>query len=271
LDLACILVSAWKWQRLLAALSVRVGLPALFRAYWIGAFVSGLLPSTVGGDFVRAALTRRHAGAGPVAASIIVERLTGLAVLLAIVLIVMLARPDLVAAGPLRTAVPLALGTGAAVLLLPVLLLARRRAPRATVPGRSWPGRVRALLATFGGALTDYARRGGALLVACAVSLAFYALIVLFQYAVVRALGLRVGLGDVAAVAPLVTLAAALPVSPNGLGVSEGVFVLLYARVGLSPEEALAAALLRRLILTLTAAAGGVLWLASAGARPAGR
>jgi hypothetical protein len=67
----------------------------------------------------------------------------------------------------------------------------------------------------------------------------------------------------VAAVALLVTLAAALPISPNGLGVGEAAFVLLYTQIGVAPEQALAAALLRRVVVTLVALVGAVPWLAS--------
>ncbi len=285
LDLSCVLVSAWKWQRLLAALAVRVGLGALFRAYWIGAFVSGLLPSTVGGDFVRAALTRRYARAAPVAASIVVERLTGFLVLLLLALAAVLARPDLLAAqgGPqLRAVLVLALAGGCAALLAAGWLILRPRTPAsgqavaaavaaaaAAPAGGGWAGRARGFAARLKAALAGYAGRPGALLAAGAVSVPFYVLIALFQYAVIRALGVEVALADVLVIAPLVTVVAALPAAPNGIGTSEAAFVILYTQAGLSPEEALAAALLRRLVLTLTALAGGVLWLAARDARAA--
>ena len=279
LDLSCVLVSAWKWQRLLAALAVRGGLGALFRAYWIGAFVSGLLPSTVGGDFVRAALTRRYAGAAPVAASIVVERLTGFLVLLLLALAAVLARPDLLAAqgGPqLRAVLVLALAGGCAALLAagwlilrpgPVVSRPAAAGPTGVVGG--WAGRARGFAARLEAALAGYAGRPGTLLAAGAVSVPFYVLIALFQYAVIGALGVEVALANVLVIAPLVTVVAALPAAPNGIGTSEAAFVILYTQAGLSPEEALAAALLRRLGLTLTALTGGVLWLAARDARSA--
>lgn len=283
LDLACVLVSSWKWQRLLAALDVRVGLGMLFRAYWIGAFVSGLLPSTVGGDVTRVALTRRYAGVAPVAASILVERLTGFLVLLAFALAAVLARPDLLqlagAGGTLQALAALALAGGCGALLLACWAVLRTRGDSGTPRIRAATtaeagagaggrlaramGKARGFGAKLGAALAGYAGRPGALLAACAASVPFYVLIALFQYAVIRALGVEVDLLDVLAIAPLVTLVAALPAAPNGIGTSEAVFVLLYTGAGLSPEEALAAAVLRRLVLTLTALTGGVLWLAA--------
>ncbi|HEX6011869.1 MAG TPA: hypothetical protein VFY87_08735 [Geminicoccaceae bacterium] len=56
-----------------------------------------------------------------------------------------------------------------------------------------------------------------------------------------------------------------LPVSINGLGVAEGVFVAIYASVGSVPELALAAAVLRRLVDVANSAIGGLFWLARSG------
>jgi uncharacterized protein (TIRG00374 family) len=100
-----------------------------------------------------------------------------------------------------------------------------------------------------------------ALATAGGLSLVFYGVVALTHYAALRALGLRVSLADLAAVAPLVILVTALPVAPNGLGIGEGVFVLLYTQIDVAPEAALAAAVLRRAIVMLVALAGGIVWL----------
>ena len=48
----------------------------------------------------------------------------------------------------------------------------------------------------------------------------------------------------------------------NGLFLAEGAFVLVYASVGVAPETALAAAILRRLVDLANSGFGGLLWLA---------
>ena len=58
---------------------------------------------------------------------------------------------------------------------------------------------------------------------------------------------------------------AGLPLSVNGIGVSEAAFVVLYGQAGLPAEVALAAALLRRVLITLAALVGAPLWLAERG------
>ena len=70
--------------------------------------------------------------------------------------------------------------------------------------------------------------------------------------------------------APLIPLISLLPVTANGLGIAEGAFVLFYTQMGVAPDQAFAAALLRRLLTIATAVPGGLLWLGSGPIRRAG-
>jgi uncharacterized membrane protein YbhN (UPF0104 family) len=105
---------------------------------------------------------------------------------------------------------------------------------------------------------------GDRLAVAAAVlySLPFYAAVILAQYFMLHAVGAHVGLFEVVLGAPLVCAVTLLPVTVNGLFLAEGAFVLVYASVGVAPETALAAAILRRLVDLANSGFGGLLWLA---------
>jgi len=111
--------------------------------------------------------------------------------------------------------------------------------------------------ATPVGALRDAAGLGRAL----AVSLPFYGTVILAQYLVLEAVGADLPLLEVVLLAPLVPLLSLLPLSLNGLGLAEAVFVLLYGSAGVPPETALAAAALRRLVDLANSGLGGLLWL----------
>jgi uncharacterized membrane protein YbhN (UPF0104 family) len=54
-----------------------------------------------------------------------------------------------------------------------------------------------------------------------------------------------------------------LPVSANGLGLTEGAFLLFYTQMGVPADQAFAAALLRRLVTVFMSLPGGLLWLSS--------
>jgi glycosyltransferase 2 family protein len=57
----------------------------------------------------------------------------------------------------------------------------------------------------------------------------------------------------------------AVPISPNGIGVQEGLLAVLFVQLGLPAETAIAAALLNRLGFLLTAAVGAIALLAPGG------
>jgi uncharacterized membrane protein YbhN (UPF0104 family) len=63
-----VLISAEKWRGLLRRAGVRLSLAASARLYWIGMFVSNFLPTSVGGDAARLALTPAPEGRAAVAA-----------------------------------------------------------------------------------------------------------------------------------------------------------------------------------------------------------
>jgi hypothetical protein len=263
---ACVLVSAWKWQLLLRARGLHAGLPALVRLYWIGIFCNNLMPSTFGGDAVRLALARHLGGVAAVGASIVVERASGFLVLVLLALAALLLGPSLAelwGLGLAAASVAAAGGLSLALLVRRGRALARLAASAAPGSGRL-PGRLLRKLDALVLALGEYGGDGRALLVTCAISVLFNGLLVLSHYAVIRATdgGGGLALWQVALVAPLVTLVSALPVSINGIGLAEAAFVALYARVGLAPEAALAAAVLRRVVVLLASLVGAALWLA---------
>src|SRR6185369_4964747 len=80
--LAGFVLSAWRWQRVLAVFEVTVPLRTLLGHYLAGQFVGNVLPSTIGGDVLRVSRAAKSTGTGDVAfASVVIERLSGFVVL----------------------------------------------------------------------------------------------------------------------------------------------------------------------------------------------
>ena len=265
-NFAALLLSAWRRERLLQVLDPRLGFYPALKAYWVGSLFGNVLPSTVGGDVVRLALVRERAGLTNASASIAVERLTGLVMLLVAALIALTPPAAAAMLGQQRWWLLFSL---AGVLAAGILLLVF--APQRLAAGKaSWARRRLAHLpqiiklldtaGAFARALLTYRRRPDALVVTLALSGLFYAMLAVFQWALLRAVGADIGLLEVAIAVPLVVLVNLLPISINGLGVTEGVFVVLYSRLGVPPEIALSAAILRRLVIVAITAVGLVYW-----------
>src|SRR4051812_46136024 len=225
-------------------------------------FFSNFLPTSVGGDAVRLALTPSPDRQAQVAGSILVERLTGFIVMLALCALGLALRPP----GPARglpwllPVVLLGLAVLASALLLapaPLVRLLTWLDPRVPAAAR-WPLAAARKVAA---ATAAHARDMRALVPALLMSLPFYGTIILAQWLVLRAVGAGPRLGEVALAAPLVQLLGLVPLTPNGLGVVEAGFVLLYTGLGVPADAATAGAVLRRLVDLANSALGAPAWL----------
>src|SRR3954452_1271891 len=91
-----VVLSALRWQRVLAALDLDGRIPTLVRHHLAGLFVSSFLPSTVGGDVLRVSRLSAANGETPgTFASVVLERLTGWLVLPVITLVALAINPGL--------------------------------------------------------------------------------------------------------------------------------------------------------------------------------
>jgi uncharacterized protein (TIRG00374 family) len=258
-----VLLSAEKWNGLLRDNRIKLRFQTAMQLYWVGMFFSNFLPTSVGGDVMRLMLTPSHGRTERVAGTILIERLTGFFVMLVFSAIGLLIGPlSSGQQGPviiLLAAVLGLLGAVAAVLLAPTALIKLMPAVIERLPRfvRRLIRKMQRIVIT----VARQTRRGHALRRALLLSVPFYCTIFLAQYCVLQAVGADVRLSDVILVGSLVPLLSLVPISLNGIGLAEGVFVAVYGVVGVPPDAALAAALLRRLVDLANSALGGVFWL----------
>jgi uncharacterized membrane protein YbhN (UPF0104 family) len=244
--------SSLRWRQLAAALGLRAGYLRFLALYSVGMFFNLALPTSVGGDVVRALHLPRASGVNGQAAaallSVFAERLSGLVVLVALAVVAALASP--VPLEPwLAGAVAVVGGaTGLGLALLPAVALLGARA------GARFE-RVAELLRLVGG-------RPGLLAEVTALSLVVQLASVAQTWLVARALGLEVPVGYLAVVVPVATLVTLLPISVNGMGLRELALVVLLAPVGLGKAEAVSLGLLQLAVTVSAGLAGGLVYLA---------
>jgi uncharacterized membrane protein YbhN (UPF0104 family) len=109
-------------------------------------------------------------------------------------------------------------------------------------------------------AITPYKSAVPTLVAALALSLAFQAFVIAVVFLNARALSLAVPLSAVAVFVPLVSLAGMVPVSVNGLGVREALYILLFGQVGVSPELAVSLALVYLAVTVVASLPGGLVY-----------
>ena len=249
---------AYKWRPLLRDAGVHLPYSVLLRSYLIAPLAAIFLPSTVGGDLFRLYhLSRYKVDTRAVLASIVVERVIGFVAMLAVVgvgvglgLYLLSDRWEELAAIVGALAVALLLGAGLALVLVGVAFGGvRRLVDRVAARLARYPlvGKLHQVYTLY----TQYLNRRRTLAVVFAWTLLEQMAPVVSVFILAQALHVNVSFLQLVAIVPLVLLAARMPVSLDGLGVMEGMYVALFALVGVSVEESLLLAAFGRVLQNL--------------------
>jgi uncharacterized protein (TIRG00374 family) len=261
-----IVLSAVRWQRVLAVLDVRARVRSLVSHQLAGVFVGNFLPSTIGGDVLRVARLSAASGRGPDSfASVVLERLTGWLVLPVITLAALALNPALLDLG-LATQAAVAVSVGTLALLVAVLVLAGSDRLGSRLEGHDG---VRRFLHAVHVGLVRFRRNPGLAFEVLVAGFVYQLAVVLAAFLAARALGLDVGWTAMMAFVPAVAIVQVLPITIGGLGVREGAFVLFLSRSGLGvgTQEAIALGLVLYGLNLLVSLAGAPAF--AAGTRPA--
>jgi glycosyltransferase 2 family protein len=257
LALALVPFGTWasvsRWRLLIRSQGGDLPFGFLVRSFLVGVFFNNLLPSTIGGDAVRAYDTARSGvGRAPAVAIVVVDRFVGLLALM------LFAGAGLLIAGHLghlTDRVPALYGwvAGGAVVLVvvaAVLFLPSRLAGK--LP-ETWKKRIEAVFAFQG--------KGLVLAKAFAWSLALQTLVVLNGWLLAKALHVPIALPAFFLIVPLAVFLMMVPVSINAIGVRENVWAFFFAAFGVAASKAVALAWLDYGLVLLQAVTGGVVYL----------
>ena len=259
---AGLLLGAWRWRLLLAAVGRRVPMPYLFGSYLVGLFFNNFLPSNVGGDVIRAAGARKKSGGSRTEhlTVVLVERMIGLLATLCLGGVAALAGH----AAWLGTKATVGL-IGALFVSAAGLFVALHEGTRGLVhrilprlPGAFVRRTIDKMLTAF----ELFSRSPGALAGNFALSLGFQFLLIVHFWLIQFAFGQHEPFQTFLVVVPLVFTAMMLPVGINGLGVREWAFVALLTRAGFDAATALALSLASYGIAVLQGLLGGAVHLA---------
>ncbi len=256
ISVATVVLMAWRWRLLLLAKGLPAPIGWLTRTYFVALFAGQFLPAAIGGDAVRAVeLGRRTHDAPEAVASVLIDRLVGVVSLVALALIAIAVggreahRPEVVVAE--------AVFGLAAVIMLGLLFSRRMREWTRRLLEPRADGRRLAAGERFYDALHSYREHRATLASVFGLAMVVQAARIGVIWMLVRALALPVGLPVVLVTGPVVFAALVLPVSLNGIGVREAVFVY-FLRSDVSTSQAVALGLAFLAVGTLTALVGAV-------------
>jgi uncharacterized membrane protein YbhN (UPF0104 family) len=254
LYIICQFLCCIRWKMLSRPLGFTEPLGRLTNIYFVGMFFNLFLPTSVGGDAVKAVYLARGSGRKLSAvASVLIDRASGLFALLLIACAAVAASPVELPAN-FRAAV-WSLGAAA---VLGVFLLPFAATFQNLV---RLPTRLDLLVDQLVGAIGLYSREPSALAVTTGLSLLVQGLNAVLVAMLGLSLSLDVPMVYYGIAAPMVTLLTLIPVSLNGMGLREGGMTLFLAPAGVAAADAVTLALLWFCVQTATSLIGGAIYL----------
>jgi hypothetical protein len=253
-------LAIWRWHVLLRAQGYPAPLRHLSASYLVATFFNNFLPSNIGGDLVRVRDGSRLTGSTTASLAIVaIDRILGLGALY------VLAAIAFTTGGP---GVREFVGARAVVYLLGLLFallaylffrpgIARRLVALSGLA--RWPF-AQQRFDTIQAAVHVYRDQVGAVWLAFGASLTLQSLGVCYFYTVARSLAIDLPLGACFLIVPLSLLVQAVPISFNGWGVRESVFIVYFTQMGLSRESALAFSFLGAGLIVLLSFSGALVW-----------
>lgn len=266
LYLTAITMNAYKWGVLLQAQGVAVPLPQLVRSTFVGLFFGNFLPSNVGGDAVRAFdLSRYTANATAAATSVIVDRLTGLLVFIASAAVFGMVAAMWTGASALWQValLSLALFVGGAILFLGLITRSVTRQAKYLFDLVPPLNRLRMTGRMVADAFAAYRRAPSAVAWAAAVSFGIQTVTSVVNWLCGVAIGADAPFIYFFVFNPIIAFLLLAPISINGLGVQQAVYVFFYASLAgvMTESQALTMSLLMQGVIMSAGLLGGVVWL----------
>ncbi len=252
--LVCQTVSARRWQVLSRELRFERPVLSLLGYYLIGMYFNLLLPTSVGGDVMRAWYLDGGSGRKLASfAAVLLDRLNGLVVLIVMACAAVVFSPEALPAWIEWSVWGIAAAAGLGLAALP--LLARLNL---------LPENRRQQMRTMVHAL----RAPRALAEATLWSVVVQVGNVVLVWLIGLALGAEVPLAYYFVFVPMVSLLTLLPVSVNGMGVREGGVALFLKQYQVEESTALMLAMLWFAVFAVVGLLGGVVYLCGAYAKP---
>lgn len=258
------LISALRLRLLCAHLVGGIDIRASWQYTLVGLFFNQVLPSTIGGDAIKAwLLSQRESWTVRLSLHcVVIDRAFGLFALIAVITAtlpwIIEIIPDRQAVTGITVAVVLGISGTLTFLFMPRLPLKMERM-RVVVE-------LRALRNAFRGVIGTLPVTG----IAGAYGVAMYVLNVGVVWFVAQQVGIDTGFVECLAIVPTALLVSMIPISIAGWGLREGAMVTGFAYVGISTTDAVFLSVILGASMTVVGLAGGLVWMLTGAKRAHG-
>ena len=228
-----LLISAHRWRILIRAQGDEVPLSFLAKSYLVGNFFNLFLPTRFGGDVVRIWDGSRYSESLlKSSAIVIVERFTGVIILLSFAFAVSLARLDMARSLPI---IWISLIVGSIGLLLALLFFTPiTQFFLEKIPERGFLKKIQSKILEFRRVVLVYRQKKSAFFRALFWAFLLQVNVILHYHLAGKAFHLAIPLLDYFVFIPIILLILTIPVTISGLGLREVLFIQIFATYGIA-------------------------------------
>lgn len=249
-------VSALKWKLFLYIHHTQLDFNKLHKYYFIASFFNNFLPTSIGGDAYRVYKTMYYTRAKwHAAVAVLMERIIGVLMLLLIGLMGsftgFLWAPDEFSQDVIFIGI-----VGLSITTLLFYLVLHMKSFKWIVKNIRMPWLADNIVEVR----DDYQRQPLKTIQAITVSFLFHIMSILRFILIIKAVGGTISVYHLAVVVTFSTVVGMLPISINGMGLTDGSFVYLAVRFGMDYEHALMIMLLTRAFVIPISLFGGLLY-----------
>lgn len=249
-----VFISTLKWYILVKKLGEKLNILKLYRLYFIGYFFNLFLPSFLGGDFARSITIGKKIGHHEAITATFLERYTGFIAMLFIGFIFIFFTDY----APIESKIAISLLFFASII---ITILALSKTLLNKFSFLPYSEKFLPHLKKIQNSLLVFKNDKKLIIKTFLLSILFHTITVVNTLVAGYAIGWEnaSSLG-LFIVLPLILLVSCIPLSPNGLGIQEGAFSYFLIKVGATPEQALAVALILRAKGYVLGLVGGALY-----------
>ena len=260
----CVIASRWKL--LLSVQGVSASFFTLVKSMIVAVFFNNFLPSTIGGDAMRAYDTWKMGGSKTQSVSIVfIDRLFGIFTLFIFALLALFFTSlDFSFIPNFKLWISLAVITGFIgiyILFFKANLISHYLHKKDDIEHSSKPGLFKRLFQKLFDVFAVYNGKSGVLFASLMLSVLLQLNVILHYYLLALSLDINIPLQAMFIIVPVAIVVMMLPISINAIGVREAIFVSMFGLYGVNSADALAFAWMSFVLITLLGVLGGVVFM----------
>ena len=253
---AGVFLSAKRWQILLSHAGVELKYMDALSFYYMGSFFNVMMPSSFGGDVIKAYKLGKKTKNVESFSSVIMDRIAGLIAVMMIAMISILFFYSLL---PYQSVIISLLIIFSFIALISLMLATTTFEKITMILFARWE-RIQHFLMEVIDSVKNYK---GKKLWVCVISLSllYHLMLVLNNYILALSIGIETRFIYFLIFIPVSQILVSLPVSIQGFGVREGSYAMLFSSVGMEFSAAFSLGFLNQMVKVITSMIGGVVYV----------